>query len=128
MEPPKGYNRHHLWYARSDYRQGLRRAFRNFQGNVIPVLVESHNELHANLPPPPIPSRRQMLDGMDVLSEADPRSITSGAIALAAYFYGEALRLAPEQSEKALRISEHLNQQLGYLTLERVYEQSPVRR
>lgn len=122
LEVPRGWNRHHVWYARADYRRGLRREFRNFAGNVVPVPVSQHNALHRELLPPPMPSRRQMLEGMDILSEhPESTEFTWGAIALQGYFLDEAFSLnSCEQAETALQISEHLRVQLGFLALQKV--------
>lgn len=119
---PKKWNRHHLWFNRADYRRGLQREFRGFAGNIVPVPIERHNQLHRDLLPPPMPSRRQMLDSMDILSNhPEHTEYTWGAVALEGYFRDEAFSLAScEQAEKALQISEHLGLQLGYLALQKV--------
>ena len=118
---PQGHNRHHLFWEKSNYSGRLRRTFRNFPGNVIPTPVPQHNQLHRELGPPLIPTKHQMLDSMDILRDTEPHGFTWGAIALQRYFENEAFELTScEESMRALKISDHIRSQLGYLTLQKV--------
>ena len=121
MENLPGYNKHHLWFNRADYRRGLQREFRNFAGNIVLTPIVQHNKLHKALLPPPMPTRNQMLDGMDILKSTEHTEYTWGAVALQGYFLDEAFSLVScEQAERALQISEHLGLQLGFLALQKV--------
>ena len=129
MEGQRGkFNNHHLWWEKRDYSRGLKRAFRNFPGNVVPTLVVQHNQLHHDMLPPLMPSRRQMMEAMDLLDGQQQTDNVYGALILKAYFLDEAFSLPScEQSERALAIHEHLDQQIGYLTLRGTYDYTTIR-
>lgn len=99
------YNRHHTFWMRRDYKTPIERAFRNHHGLVIPVDVDVHAELHANLYPPPKPHRELMLGILNNLEEYNLANPLDG------------LEITIDYLETG-RIRKHLIQQLGFLAVE----------
>lgn len=54
-------NRHHVYSERRWYRTPLERYVRSHFGMLVPMYVQVHKELHANVPPPPKPNQRLLL-------------------------------------------------------------------
>lgn len=65
-------NHHHLWFERRSYAHGFERHFRNYGGFVIKTAVTTHNDLHAEVPPPPKPSHDLMTGLMLQMDTAPP--------------------------------------------------------
>jgi hypothetical protein len=89
---------------RRDYKTPIERAFRNHHGLVVPVSLEAHAELHANLYPPPKPHRELMLGILNNLEEYNLSNPLDGIEATIDYL-------------ETGRIRKHLILQIGYLTL-----------
>ena len=100
-------NNHHVWFQRRSYKSPIERAFRNHNGFIIPTPVTAHNNLHANLYPPPKPHRELMMGILSNLEEYNLANPLDGIEATIDFL-------------ETGRIRKHLIQQLGYLTLERV--------
>lgn len=110
MNAPEGWNIHHLFWMRRDYKDSVGRTFRNQKGLMIPTPVDLHRNLHANLSPPPKPRRDLMLGAISVLSDYSGSDRLYGLNSMIDYFDSKSQPEAP-------RIAEHLIEQLGYLTL-----------
>lgn len=67
------HDRHHLWFERQAYTTRLERKLRMHRGFIIPVLIDTHRELHAHVPPPPQPNHHQ---AAALLQEIDQFDIT----------------------------------------------------
>jgi len=107
MDTPR--NHHHLFWEKRKYTDSVSRTFRNHPALIIYTPVELHQELHANLLPPPKPRRELMLGAISLLSEFNGTGL-DGLESMIYYFDS---KTAPE----APRIAEHLYEQLGYLSL-----------
>lgn len=113
-------NRHHLFFERNSYKSVLQLAFRDTVGLVIPVPVHAHQELHAVLKPPLMPSAAMMAGCIKRLSEVDP-ALASGdpfyGLYAAAEFLINYAELVPDAAlaTRAQRISRHLELQAGIL-------------
>lgn len=61
MKPnPNRITKHHIWWTGSSYKQGFEQMFRNHVAYVVPATRAQQDELHANVMPPPKPSRYDM--------------------------------------------------------------------
>lgn len=58
----RAVNRHHVMFESNRYTDSFGRAYRNLSGLVLPMLVEVHNDLHANVLPPIKPCKLLMVD------------------------------------------------------------------
>lgn len=58
----RAVNRHHVMFESNRYTDSFGRAYRNLSGLVLPMLVEVHNELHAEVLPPIKPCKLLMVD------------------------------------------------------------------
>jgi len=50
---PATYNSHHVFWTRKEYTTPIQRRVRNMGAYIIRVNIDNHQELHANLLPPP---------------------------------------------------------------------------
>jgi len=105
MSPER--NTHHAFWERHDYRQ---KPLSHLRGLVLArnVLVVNHNELHANVAPPPMPSRPLAHNIVNYLE--DKRFYQP----LDAMFYTMDY-LQKVGNPETLAIAENLERQIGYL-------------
>ena len=66
---PKGINWHHTVWCRAWYKTCAEKNFRLHSGLIVPMHIPVHNELHANIPPPPKPTRESMLGATALLND-----------------------------------------------------------
>lgn len=62
-----GVNNHHVFWQRRWYKTPLEKVLRSHRGLVIPLFEPVHNELHAQLLPPPKPSSRMIMGALEFL-------------------------------------------------------------
>jgi len=62
------YNRHHLWWPRTEYMTRVERRFRNLGQFVVHVCPVAHEKAHHYFEPPVKPNREFMLDALDEAS------------------------------------------------------------
>jgi hypothetical protein len=115
----RGVNRHHVFYNRADYPYGIEYNFRNHQGLVIPMLVEAHNLLHHEMLPTPKPSRKMISHCLDYIPNFNPELGRLHVFDEALNFFDHEARYntSYQEADRAEAISEHLYQQLGFITL-----------
>jgi len=100
-------NNHHPFYNRADFRGKPLQTLRKLTV-AKNVLIVPHNDLHGELPPPPMPSRPLAFNIVRYIeNETDPHPL---AKIFSTVEYLQAIR-TPE----AVPIAEHLNAQLNYL-------------
>lgn len=115
---PDNWNRHHVFHSKRWYRHGFERTnFRNHKGLLVPMPIELHKDLHANVPPPPKPLRWMMHQCIEVLDATAPTEHAWGVLAAQEYFYDLADSYRTGEADIAHRIANNLSQQLGYITL-----------
>lgn len=54
--PHRDVNNHHVFFEKRWYKSQAEHRFRNLGGLVLPMHIPVHDELHANVPPPPKPT------------------------------------------------------------------------
>jgi hypothetical protein len=61
-------NYHHSYFYRRDYEghETWKHIFRNVASNIHPLLVEEHNDLHADYGPPKMPPNSVMIEYLDM--------------------------------------------------------------
>lgn len=98
---------HHFFYNRADCHQ---RPLNLLRGLVIArsVLVVAHKELHANLPPPPLPNRPLAHNIVNHLSQQTFRHPLDAAFETVDY-------LMTIKTPESLPLAEHIGEQIGYL-------------
>jgi len=103
-------SRHHVFFNRSYYKSRLEKQFRTHKALVIPMDVQIHKDLHAEVPPPPKPSPRLIYGAIGVLSTLDTFEPVNTVLTLSEHF----LEL---DSNLAHRIGHNLLHQAGYIQL-----------
>lgn len=53
-------NKHHVVWQKANYTSKAERAYRGLDGLILPLAIDSHNDLHANVLPPRKPSAALM--------------------------------------------------------------------
>ena len=103
-------NRHHVWFERGDYLTRFERRLRQHRGFIIPMLIEPHRELHANVPPPPKPNHHQTAALLDNIDQFDIAPVHH-AIELFESWSEREGKIA----QNALEIAENLTMQGEYM-------------
>ena len=98
------HNIHHFYWQNKSYKNSIERTFREHRFNKASMYVPIHNNLHAELAPPPKPTKQQMLGVLAMFHTYNNISPLDSLVIQAEYF-------APRND----RISTHLLQQLGYV-------------
>lgn len=113
MTPKEAITPHHVFWEKKTYRGDLERKFRNYRGLVVDVPFGVQSSLHANLEPPPKPTHDDMFAAMVHLNNThhDIQAIPFWGVHRAIDYF------STRGSERNRLISQHLVQQLGYLTL-----------
>lgn len=125
---PRNWDRHHVFSPESVYSRKVRSVenkFRNHCGLVIPTPKVNHDLWNKQGSHPPKPEREQMMDVMDYLDNTPPAVQLAdfrlwGVRKAEAYFGAIALQDDNEQSFKARRIQENLQQQIGIFSMQLV--------
>lgn len=99
-------NNHHPFFERGWYRTPVLKELR---GLVVAreVLIPRHNQLHAEVPPPPIPSHAL---AANLVNHLGGRALPRMDSLFAANDYLMAVR-----SDEAIQIADNLQTQMGYL-------------
>ena len=118
---PGNFDKHHIWWTRSAYRRGISHTLRTAGGCIVPTPRLNHEHLHRVLDPPPKPTNHQMEGIINSLEEA-PDALRNGftwGIAVASDFLSaEAERdTSPQRAQLARDISDHLEIQMGIVTM-----------
>ena len=116
MKHIEGVNRHHIFWTRDSYRNSTERTFRNHAGLVVPMWEEVHSDLHAELDPPPKPSKQQMLGAISLLNTLDYKNNQLNSIDILAWHFAE------QDDRTAQSIGKHLHHQLGHYLIGGAYE------
>lgn len=100
-------NTHHFLFERHDYRQ---KPYAQLRQLVVAknVLVVKHNELHANIGPPPKPDRPLAYNLLNYLESERATQPFDEAFLCIDYL----MKVANPDS---LALAEHLSEQIGYL-------------
>lgn len=100
-------NTHHFFYERGWYRQ---RPLNHLRSLVVArsVLIVPHNDLHANMSPPPTPSRNLAHNLINHLSQATFHHPLDAAFETVDY-------LMTIKTPESLPIAENIGEQIGYL-------------
>jgi hypothetical protein len=110
-------NSHHLFWTRREYLTHLEKNLREHRGFVLPIDVEAHRELHADLNPPPKPNARQI---RHLLGEVGDFQLGRGRLYCVYHAIDFFNVMSHSHNElyqaNALDIAEHLETQLHYLT------------
>lgn len=117
------FNNHHCFFNAKWYRPGEEQRFRNMGGLVLPMLKSAHDDLHANIQPPPKPSkqlREQIAEFTCGTYEADEYA----QFYRIAHFIGDVANSSwsPERADEAFHIHENLMEQSEYIEIGRVTE------
>lgn len=100
-------NDHHLFYERKWYHQ---RPLNHLRNLVVArsVLIVPHNELHANMPPPPLPSKNLAHNILNHLYQQTFNHPLDVVFETVDY-------LTTIKTPESLPLAEHLTEQLNYL-------------
>ena len=100
-------NDHHFFYERRWYHQRPLNLLRSF---VVArsVLIVPHNDLHANMSPPPMPSKNLAHNILNHLQDQTFRHPLDAAFETVDY-------LATIKTPESLPLAEHIGEQIGYL-------------
>mgnify|MGYP000915977316 CR=1 FL=1 len=112
-------NVHHTFWPKSEYTTRYERNFREHFGLVSPVAIVNHDLLHSRMTPPPKPERSQMRDLMDYLEDTPAAVQVERLWGLdkSEKFFRAIGQSATEEAFKALRIADHLEEQMGILSM-----------
>ena len=66
---PIMHNNHHVFFERKNYKTPIERRVRNLGAFVIRMNAVDHQELHANVPPPPMLESEQLHDLYQFMQE-----------------------------------------------------------
>ena len=55
---PHECDTHHIYWIEKHYRSSEERLFRNLGGHTLKLYIPAHKDLHANVEPPPKPSKQ----------------------------------------------------------------------
>ena len=119
--PRNAVNRHHTIFEKRWYRTHQEQVFRNLSGLVLPLHIQAHEELHAQVAPPPKPSRpfmEQIAEFAHDVYEQDDYE----AFYRIAHFIGDVANSSwsPERADEAFRIHENFMQQSQFIEAGRV--------
>lgn len=115
----RAVNRHHVMFESGRYADSYGKAFRNLNGFVLPMLVEVHNDLHANVYQPIKPCKLLMVDIIQAEREL-PRDISTYERfkALSERFYHLSATSANSRiSNESGRIYDNLMQQDHFISM-----------
>lgn len=104
-------SRHHVLFEKRWYHTPLEKHVRNHYGLLVPMYLQPHRELHANVQPPPKPNQRlllataELLDNLPNSTLANPPQVV---LAVAEDMLGRDDKLAQ-------RIGHNLLEQSGYI-------------
>ena len=101
-------NQHHLFFNKSYYKSRLEKQFRTHSALVIPMELQVHRDLHAEVPPPPKPSARLIYGAIGALSTLDTFEPVNTVLTLSEHFLSIDNNLAH-------RIGHNLLMQAGYI-------------
>ena len=113
IQIPIGYNKHHVFWPRKDYKTKVEKNFRQHYGLVVPTPIINHNILHSRVSSPDKPGRVQMLDCMEYLDSLPDAVKMAG-------FWGVERSAQFFEREGREDIAQNLTEQLGYLSLKLV--------
>lgn len=113
----RAVNRHHTMFESNRYRDSYSRAYRCLSGLVLPMLIEVHNDLHANVMPPIKPGRLLMVDIIQTANRLPNMTTYDQFQALSERFY----QLSVGSTHTGIklesgRIYENLMEQNEYIT------------
>lgn len=125
LQLPKNWDRHHVFSPERDYCSKVRSVenkFRTHCGLVVPTAKTNHDLWNARGSHPPKPERQQMIDVMDYLDDT-PTAVQMddfrlwGVRKTAQFFGAIAMQDDNEQSFKARRIQQNLEEQIGVFSM-----------
>lgn len=121
--PNRDVNNHHVFFEKRWYKSQVEHRFRNLGGLVLPMHVPPHNDLHANIPPPPKPSK-QLMERVINFSHDMYGSDAYDEFTQITHFIGDVANSSwsPERADEAFRIHENLVAQSTYIELGRAVE------
>lgn len=67
--PERQTTNHHINWRRKDYKTPHEKLYRGLAGLVLPIHRPIHNQLHAEVPPPPKPDPEQLHDLYQFMQE-----------------------------------------------------------
>lgn len=111
MTRERPFNSHHSHWNRAWYTTSLEKTLRSHEGLIVPLYLDTHRELHANIDAPPKPNTQTILGALAMLDDL-PQNIISNppeCIATLAEYYGSL------RQNTATRLAKNLNRQLGYI-------------
>ena len=111
MIMPHDVNNHHALWQRAWYKSPIEKCLRTHRGLIVPIQIEVHKELHADIPPPPKPSGRLILGALAMLDELPTRILADPPQAIG-YLHDHWSRM---HDQRANRIAENIGQQLVYI-------------
>lgn len=114
--PPSTVDNHHAIFYRRWYKTPHEKLYRGLAGLVLPIHRPIHNQLHAEVPPPPKPSREFMLQIVDHSQDIDDSRPYQRFLEIVK-FVGDVANTAwsDERVDEASRLYENLNYQDNYL-------------
>ncbi len=114
--PESQVSRHHLIHYNRWYKTPHEKIYRSLGGLVLPMSRTVHNHLHANVPPPPKPSREFMLNIIGYTSYIEEQQPYPRFLEIVK-FIGDVANTSwsEERVDEASRLYENLTQQNEYL-------------
>lgn len=100
-------NNHHVWFTRREYKTPIERKVRNMGAFIIRVNAVDHQELHANVPPPPKPAPEHLHDLYQFMQEHDHSHEQLDGIGWS---------IAWANDRRLFDLEESLTEQLNYLS------------
>lgn len=107
------YNKHHVFFEARHYKTHLEQTFRCAGGLVLPLTVEWHNDLHANVKPPQKPSIGLMRDMLD-LSRMDGNDFVKFS-RITDFLIRQAETAKPQRADEAHAIATNLLLQQAFI-------------
>lgn len=111
MGRERPFNAHHTHWNRAWYTTSLEKTLRSHEGLVVPMYLQDHKDLHANIMAPPKPDKATILGALSMLDDL-PQTVLSNppeCIAELAEYYGSL------RKGNATRLAKSLNKQLHFI-------------
>ncbi len=133
MKPPKwhkghpkrgpGENYHHVWFGerKRDYHTKEEKDFRNSIGFVFPMIIAHHNELHAQVSPPPKPTKAERIECLQFVKDRDAWAHEDNpywAVEAAMQYFVYRGADQPQHEERCHEIRYNLAKQIGIMAAE----------
>lgn len=116
-------NLHHCMWTRNEYLERPEKIYRSLSGLILPMVISSHNELHANVRPPIKPRLDLMNEAIDFNRRMlDPSESPYHNFNQMISFFRDVAEGSPDayKAEQAWKIAGNLTTQEKFITQGRV--------